>query len=667
MMKRHVTGLVSFCSGLLIWMLWVASLLILSGCQVVVFDEERPLVRHKPIRGELELDAEKHIDEQGSAGVKRRNEMTEFQEKLTLKTDGDIYHPDLLLYSAAAALGLRQSRFDFDNEIDKGSGTLDEYSLSGQLLPKQWYPIGFHLDKSEEYIPRLFTSTLRSQRESKEGTLALRLEDWPMHFQYGQDRIVQEGVSARDSDLFIREDQSFRYSLKHDFSDFSNLRFEYGSDDIHQKRFDRTFNRRERRYNLLHELLFGADRQHSLDSFYSFLDQSGDQELQQMQWQERLRLEHSDTLETHYNITFDESKRSALENDRMRWGAGFVHRLFQSLVTRGDVYTSRSHLSQGVDVDEKEGILGFDYQKKNPWGTFLANYTASVLDLEQTGGRTLINMVDERHPFQVTGSLRIQLERTNIDASSIVVMNSSRTRIYNDYTVSQNSGITEILIVPGGDITTDGDQTLSIDYDFFTDPQRDENATTEVFSARERFLNGLSLYYQYRSRDQRLRSTDTDIVPDEFEINTFGTDYVNKGLRLAAEYSREKSTRIPSRSKQVEASYQLPLNPDTKVSLYATNSWIDYLGAVPYDITLLTVGTSAALKLSDNYSILGSVDYRDEHDSRQGITKGFQCNVELRYVLRQLNISTGFEFDSLDRLSYETDNTFFFFRLKRLF
>jgi len=655
------------CSSAAIWMLWVVSPLYLSGCHVIVFDKERPLVRHEPIKGEVELVAEKRIDEQGTNSTMRRNETTDFQEKLTLRTEGDIYHPDLLTYIAAIGLGLRQSRFDFDGDVDKDSGTLNEYGLSGQLLRGQWYPMGFHFDKSDQFIPRLFTSTLRSQRESAGGTLALRLDDWPMHFQYGQDQIMQEGVSSRDSDLFIREGETFRYSLEHDFSEFSNFRFEYGSDDIRQKRFGTSFSRKEQKYNLRHDLLFGDDRQHRFDSFFSLLDQSGDHELEQLQWQERLRLEHSDTLETHYSIAYDESERSTLQNDRTRGGAGFVHRLFQSLVTRGDVYSSLAHLDEGVDVSEKEGRLGFDYQKKNPWGTFFGNYTTGVLDLEQTGGSTTINIIDERHPFELTGSLRIQLDRTNIDASSIVVMDNSRSKFYSDYTVSQSSGITEIIIIPGGDITTDGDQTLSVDYDFFTDPQRNEKATTENVTARQRFNNGLSMYYQYRTRDERISSVDTDIVPDEFEINTFGTDYVNKGLRLSAEYSREQSTRIPSRSKQLEASYQLPMGPGMKISLYARNSWIDYLGTIPYDITLLTLGAAASTRLTDNYSIFSSLDYRDEDDSRQGITEGLQWNMELRYVLRQLNISTGLEFNSLDRLSYQTDNTFFYFRLKRVF
>jgi hypothetical protein len=642
-------------------------LFVLSGCNVTIGDRERPLVSHGPIKGDLELVAEKHIDKQGTGVNRIKNETTELQEKLRLETEGDIYHQNLLTYAAAIAFGLRQSRFDFDGDADKGSGTIDAYSLSGQLLPTKPYPMRFHLDKSEQYIPRLFSSTLKSETERAGGALSLRLEDWPMQFQYSEGKTKQKGLSARDLDLYTREDENFRYSLEHDFSELSNLSFEYESDDLRQERFNTLFNRKEDRYNLRHDYIFGNNEQHRFDSYLNLLEQSGDYELERIQWQERLILRHSDTFDTNYNFTFNESKRPTLKNDEIRVGAGFTHRLYESLVTTGNFYTSEEDLGDGVDISRDSGTLVFDYKKKNPWGTLFGNYIVGILNLEQTGGSTLVNVVDERHPFTVAGSMRIELDRTNIDTLSIVVMDSGRSKIYSDYTVSQIKGITEILIIPGGDITTDGDQTLSIDYDFFTEPQRDEEAFTERVRIGERFRNGLSLYYEFQSRDQQISSTDTDIIPDEFEINTFGADYVNKGLRLLAEYSREKSTRSPSRSKRLHASYLLGKYRDTKVSLYATNSWIDYTGTSPADITLLTLGADASSKLSDKYSIVSNIDYRDEDDSRQGITKGLQWAVELQYVFRQLRFSTGVEFNHLDRLRHETENTFLYFRLKRTF
>jgi len=177
------------------------SLLFFSGCSVTVFDEKRPVVRYRQIKGELEVVAENRKDEQEIGDTKRTNESIESQEKLKLETEGDIYHPDLLTYSAALALGLRQDRFDFDGNIDEGSGTIDEYSVSGQLLPKKPYPMGFYVDKSEQYIPRLFSSTLKSERESAGGSLHLESQDRPMNLQYDESQTRQKGQTSRDLDF----------------------------------------------------------------------------------------------------------------------------------------------------------------------------------------------------------------------------------------------------------------------------------------------------------------------------------------------------------------------------------------------------------------------------------------------------------------------------------
>ncbi|UCG56710.1 MAG: hypothetical protein JSU70_17820 [Phycisphaerales bacterium] len=590
----------------------------------------------------------------------------EFEERLRLETEGDVYHPDLLAFAAGLGFGLTQHRFDFDGEIDDGTGTLDEYDLSGELLSKKSYPMSFYLDKSEDLIPRQFTSSLKTERQGAGATVSWRSREWPMRFQYSRGRTEQEGQGVRDKDPFSREDERFRYSLDHDFSRSSSLSFDYQRSNVNQKRLGTSFDRTEDTYALSHDLVLGNDEQFRLDSFFNFLDQSGDFDLQRLLWQERMRLKHSDTLETHYDFSFNQSKRPTLRNDEARGEAGFTHRLFQSLVTQGNVYTSKANLGEGVDLTRNGGGLTLDYRKKNRWGTLFGNWSANLLDLQQKGGSTMVSVVDERHPFEVAGSWRIRLDRANVDTSSIAVRSSDRSTTYSDYTVSQSSGMTEIIIIPG-DITTDGDQTLSIDYDFFTEPQRDEQAFTHGVRVRERFHNGLSMYYEYRSRAEELSSTDTDIVPDEFEINTFGTDYVKKGLRLLAEYSSEESTRIPSVSTRIEASYLWRINPDTRVTLHASNRWIDYTGQVPYDIQLLTVGTEVSSKLTDKCSIVGNIDYRDEDDTRQGSTRGLQWDAELRYTVRQLSIRFGVEFNHLARLSHETDNTFIYLRLKRLF
>jgi len=649
-------------------MLFTAAMLLCTGCtQVDVGGQTRPLLRHKPFRGEVDLVAERLTDKQGTPGNKRKHETTIFEEEVHVETDGDVYHPDLLSYEASVGTGLTQREFRADGQTDSGSGSLDEYRLSGMFLQKKRYPMSFYLDKSEYLTPRQFASSLKTDTKGNGATVSLRSETLPMQFQYSENETRQEGQSLLDQDLFTRNDKRFRYSVEHDFSRLSNVSLDLERNDVTQDRGGSNLDRVEDRYTLSHDVVFGPNEQHRLDSIVDRLEQSGDYELKRTLWQEQLRLQHSKTLETNYTLSYHSSERPTLTNNETLGRAGFRHKLFQSLITTGNIYMSKADLGNNVDQKRQGTGLGFDYRKKNKLGTFSANYGIDVLDLEQNGGNTLVSVTDERHAFEVTGSLRIRLDRANVDESTIVVMSSDRLKVYSDYTLSHSGGLTELLITPGGDITTDGDQTLSIDYDFYTEPQRDERATVQTVRVQQRLLNGLSVYYELRDRSEQVSSTQAEIVQDEFTINLFGMDYTKKDLRLLAEYTKEDSTRVPLTSKRIEGSYIWRLGPDTRLSTYLANDWLNYTPEVPYDVVMFRAGGLLSNKLTDHLSITSDLAYRDEDDSRQGVTKGYQSNTELTYKFRQLSISTGIEFNFLKRLEHETDSQFFYFRLKRKF
>ena len=640
--------------------------LCLAGCRTQVGGRARPMVRTGPVHGEVELVAQQHTEEQGTSGDVREYEATEFEEILRLKTTGDVYHPDFVSYTGSVGIGARQHEYDFDGQTDEGTGTLDEYALSGDLLPKKPFPVTFNLDKSEELIPRHFASSLVSEREGANVSLALR-SDWPMRFQYGQSQTEQAGQSARDRDLFLRDDERFGFSLDHTFSERSGLSFDLQQNDTAQTQGGIVIDRQEDVYSFSHHLIAGADKQMRLDTFFDLLEQSGDFDLERLLYQERLRVTHSKALQTHYNVSYNQSERPTLDNSEIRGETGFNHRLYQSLTTTGSVFASDADLGDGVDVTRLGGSIGFDYRKQNPWGTLFGHYGFSMLDLEQTGGSAVVSVVDERHAFRVAGSMRITLNRTNIDQASIVVYNSGRSRVYNDYTVYESGGIVEIHVILGGDIAAQGDQTLSIDYDSVTEPQRDEQSFVHSFRLRERLKCGISPYFEHQTRNEDLDSRDTSIVPDEFEVNLFGVDYVNEGLRLLAEYRDEASTRIPSESERLEASYLWRMPARIRLKVYASQRWIDYTTEPRYDVELLTVGSDVIMPLTDAYSLSGRVDYRNEEDSRQGTTRGFQCRAECRYRFRQVSARLGAEFSTLDRLSHERDTVFVYFRLKRMF
>ncbi|MCP4450486.1 MAG: hypothetical protein GY809_03420 [Planctomycetes bacterium] len=641
--------------------------LLVSGCRTQVGGQSRDIARSEPLSGELELSVEKRTDEQGASGSNRRYESLGFKEVLRLKTQGDVYHPDFFSYLAGVGMGLSQNTFESDDQTEYEDGTINEYNVSGNLLAQKSYPLSFNLDKSEDIIPRQFASSLLSQRQGSNVTLALR-SDWPMRFQYGQSDIQQEGLSAVDRDHFSREDEQFSYALDHRFGEQSDMSFDFHRLDASQWQSTNHIERQEDTYGLSHQWFSGPDKKKRLDSFVNYLDQTGDFELKRLLWQEQLTLKHTDRFKTHYHASFHDSQRVVSSNDELRGETGFTHRLFESLVTTGSVYTSQADLGQDVDLTRLGGNVALDYNKQNPFGTLLGYYGYSLLDLDQTGGSTVVSVADERHAYTLAGSGRIRLDRANISASTIIVRRGvDRARRYYDFTVSQTNGITEVYVLPTGDIFQDGDQTLSFDYDAVTEPEREEISATHSVRLRQRFPLGISTYYELQNRSETVTATDASIIPDEFTINLFGVDYTKKGFRILGEYRDEKSTRIPSQSKRVEASYLARLSADTRLSVYGSNSWIDYSTEPAYDVSMMMVGGNMSTQLTHACLLKGGVDYRFENDTRQGQTRGFQYDAEMAYTYRQLSARLGAEFNTLNRLQHERESVFVYMRLKRSF
>ncbi len=654
----------------LTFLLFGGGSLFLTGCNANVAGRQRPFLKHGPIKGELELVAESRTDERGSGQNKTKGKTKVFEERLKLWTTGDVYHPNFLFYNVALGFGLTQQNFSSDNESDSDCASLKEYNVLAQFLRTKPYPLTVYMNRSDDLIARQFLGALESERESFGASLPLQSEDWPMMFQYNTSSVSQKALASTANDFFTRDDERFRYSLDHDFSKLSHMSFEFNRDSVSQKNLNVSTDVRTDRYTLLHDLIFGGKEQHRLDSFFSFLDQSGEFDLENTQWEERLKLQHSSNFLTNYGFRFTESKQQTFENSEVRGQAGFEHRLYKSLVTTANIFASESDFDDQGNLTQEGGSLNFNYQKKNPWGKLLSTYTASFTETDQAGGSGTGIIIDESHVFN--DPVPITLNKVNVDTSTIVVTDSTGSNIYtlgDDYTVTEINGRTRLHVTTLGVIPPDVNdgQTILVDYNFFTEPKRQEETLRQNFTVRQRFDNGLSLYYWYQRQDEEVSSSITDITLDEFRNNTFGADYVKKGLALLAEYSKEDSTQISSTSKRLEARYSWRLNSDTKASIHASKHWLDFGDPDPRDIELFRVGGEIFSRLTDEYSISARLDFRDEEDSSVGTTEGIQFASELRYNFRRLSVTTGVEYDFLERRKNELSTIFLFFRLRRTF
>jgi hypothetical protein len=623
--------------------------------------------------------AEKRVDEHKSPGVERKSDSKMFEERLGLETTGDVYHPNFLFYTAALGFGLTQQNLSSDIISDKTDGSLNDYDVKVQMLQKKPYPAVFYTKKLQNIIPRQFLGSVRSEVQSSGVSFGLGLKDWPMRFQYNTTENKQKALASTVDDFFNRQDDQFRYSLSHDFSNLSSLSFEFERNEISQRSTGLSTDLIDNFYTLHHNLIFGQEEQHRLGSFVRYLDQTVPYDHTSLRWNEDLRLQHTPNFLTNYRFSFTDRKRgvfgsqSEFSEKTTQGKVGFEHRLFDSLITTGNIFASESEFGNGDAVRpvQKGGDLGFNYQKKNPWGMLISSYSITSLKIDQSGGSGTGYVIGESHIVPTGAAPIIELDRVNIDTISITVEDGNGVPFQNeDYTISEINGKVILNLRTVGTITPPNfspGQEFFVSYSFFIEPEREEEILRQNFTVKERFDNGLSLYYQHHRQDETVKSTLTEIRPDEYTTNTYGIDYVKRGLALVADYSETDSTYITSTSKRIQASYSWRLNPETSATVHAFNHWLDYGEPDPREVSLFSTGGEIFSRLTNRLGISNRIDYRDEDDSRFGVTRGFQFNSELQYNNRQLSITAGIELDMLKRRESETDGYFLYLRLKRLF
>jgi hypothetical protein len=645
------------------------SLIILAGCGVTVRDQERPLIRHDRIRGEIEGVVAHRTDKQESGPEKRQSKGTVFEEQLRLATTGDVYHPDFLNYDVMVGAGLAQQNIESDDLSGWSTGQLSEYQVSAQILRTKPYSGIVNASKTQDLIPRQFLSPLWVDTQNESAAIVLRPESWPMMFQYSNSQINQEGFQHFAPDFFARDEQQFRYSVDHDFSKFSHLHFDFDHTEVTQQIVGAVVDTDTNAYNFLHDVLFGADQQHRLDSLFSYIDQGGSFEYQDLSLLERLKLQHTPNLLSRYDLQYDNLERDTLSSQQIRGQAGIEHHLFESLVTNADAFASRTELGPDGDLFQYGGIFGLSYRKTNPWGTLLSNYNASLTRSDQTGGAGKGVVVGEAHT--ATDVVPIALDRTNIDISTIRVRTTGGLLFQpgDDYTISQQNGRAFLTTFMVGVIPpnfTRG-QAFLVDYEFFVDPQRQEDTFLQSFTIREQFKNGVSAYYGLRMQRQDITSNVGAVIADEYLAQTVGVDYTNNGLFLVAEYYIEDSTLIPTISKKLAGRYRWMIGPATTASLGAANQWLDFSEPDARQVQLFETTAEFFSQLTDNCSISSTVNYLNEQDTRFGTTRGFQIDSKLDFQYRQVTATLGAELSLLERRDDRIEGIFLYLRALRRF
>ncbi|HSV14560.1 MAG TPA: hypothetical protein VLI90_09880, partial [Tepidisphaeraceae bacterium] len=350
--------------------------LVNSGGPIVLGEQhEKPdAVHFDPVTGSVNLLARYDANTSDQGSTHERAAESLFEETATVESGGYVYHPNIFSFHVGVTGGLSQQLFDSSNaspQTDKtGFDSLYGWDISGTFLRNEYAPLTLYTRRFEQFIQRDFSPSERSTSTTYGANLDIRSRIVPTTFQvYHSDDTLTSLAPGVGYDLtqnvaqwHSEADPTANQKLIWDAS-FNNT---YQAPNIGP-----SFTINSGDANLSHDISFGKDKASSLLSSINYTNQTGDIAFNRLRWSESLRLKHSEQFLTQYNYAFDRESFQGSEQTNHRLNAGFVHHLFESLTTSGNVGGALTDLGSGGNIEQFFSSLGFDYRKNVPFGVLL--------------------------------------------------------------------------------------------------------------------------------------------------------------------------------------------------------------------------------------------------------------------------------------------------------
>jgi len=349
------------------------------------------------------------------------------KEKLTVFTDGYVYHPRFLQYRLSLTGALRQEdyrtstvpstgwRRDDGFEYEARLYVLPEHTLQGQLFALRYEPL--FKEQSATTHSNLATST--------GGELRYRRNPLFLRARYADDRLESDRSWSRVEGLTTEGEYFQRFGDGHELSlnaSWAPARFS-ASSGLEGTSDESTLGG----FLELGRLRYDASASRSTRDQHDGFLTLGQYASEQLAWQQRLsaRLPANFRSDLTYRyldsssrlpetIVGPASELTALDKE---WRFDLVHRLYQSL---DSTYTFRdaTHDSAGGETTDRFQSLAFNYSKAIPRGRIQAGLN---LGTGESGSSGQAQVVNEPHLAQrVPGTFA--LDQATADRASLVVL-----------------------------------------------------------------------------------------------------------------------------------------------------------------------------------------------------------------------------------------------------
>ncbi len=585
-----------------------------------------------------------------AGSIANRFSENRIEETFTLAAVGSIIHPNFVDLKLEGTFGLQQIWDDNNGQKEFQNGILGEYDVSATILRKEIAPLTLYSRRTQEYISRQFGPTVESILMTTGAIWDIRSQKIPTRFEaYRLDETQTANDQTADFDL---SQNTFTWHSDTRPTPAHTINWDYAFNNVHESSgLGNGSNFNSHDASLSHVWQFGKALQNDLTSSFSYFNQSGTFDIDRVLFNEVLRFRHSESFETRYQYTLNKNQYNISDEFINRLEAGFLHRLYKSLVTTGRTGVQWIDRTPDGDTFEYYGDLNFDYTKKVPRGTFNALLTLAgdVQNNDASSGAVQIANRPETfldpQPIIIPGNAIVPASVLVTDPSGLIVFTQGT-----DYLLTTFPDRVQLNRIIGSRLA-DG-QSILVSYQLLPQAQNTTVTGDVSFGVRytldEGIFKGLSVYARYATQAQNIDSpVPSTLLENSYSDYLIGAEYHIGALTLGAEQQWHDSTIYPFDASRLWARYTKRLTFDTTFNVNSAYTIIQYPEG-DNRVDLFTTSVQIDQRFSRRLYASLTLLYRYEDDRFQGVVRGLEEHLEVRWTYRQTSAYVNLRNSNLD-------------------
>ncbi|RJP33568.1 MAG: hypothetical protein C4547_11980 [Phycisphaerales bacterium] len=583
----------------------------------------------------------------------QRNRDLRFSEALALSLSGDVISPDFLAWDLGLTFGLSQERFHEDvsgiDRTDSDSGALIEYDLSLELLRSRPVSISAYARRTRDRVPRQFLPSLLEEATEFGATVFLSGDRWSAELGFSLHDVDRSGNRLAEDDEHL-DTRRFFADARFDPADHHHLRlsFDHERQDAEYQGGMETFRTRRDEVRVEHDLAFGREHRHRLDTVLRYNAEAGDLARDELEFTPRLTLKHSDRFQTSYRYSLWRSDQDALDVTRHKIDVQGLYRPDEQWRFTLDGFWLRERVDEDLEIHEAGGGIDAALRRPTPWGELSVN-AAFTSQHRRTLGEARGGVVrGEGHALG--GSRPVLLRQPDIIAPSIVAYDVDRRRIYAqglDYLVVPVGRRIQVRRIRTGRIGPDDVVLFDYRYEVPTG-SRVDSYRTDLY-VEHAFSFGLTPYYSWELRREFAHgSRGVPVYEDNTDRHRIGLRYERPRWSAGGEYELFNDTHDPFEAIHLTARAALFQDRVHALDLAGELSRYRFTGEFdPRRVWWLNVDLADRVQLNEYVSASISTTYHWEDDTLDGATQGVDVACGLHLVRGRLGVDLTVEYDLL--------------------